>query len=190
MDGPTMKNSPRSPSASATAWLRAACLAVLTALASSQASAAMLAPFYNFVDVPVAKPTTPQRVKAAIVNAALLQVWTIVENPDGSLTASMWKIREYDFKVRITYDANRYSIVYLDSQGLERVVGYTGNTGLFGTASRYTLEEVEARSLATVKALPEGPSAVKADFHMHPGPGNWLRELLGGIRRELAAPAF
>lgn len=168
--------------------LRAGVLALLMSLGTSQAGAAILAPLFQFVDVPVAKPTMKQRVKAAIVNTALQQVWTIVENPDGSLTASMWKIREYDFKVRITYDADRYSITYLESQGLEATQGYAETL----TVERHieSRQASEDKILKAIKAMPEAGAAVKTELHMHPAPNTWLRELVDGIRRDLAAPAY
>jgi hypothetical protein len=168
--------------------LRTLFFALLLALSGAHASAATLSPLYQFVDVPVNQPATPQRVKAAIVNAALLQVWTIVENPDGSLTASMWKIGEYDFKVRITYAADRFSLVYLDSKGLNATTGYEQTLKQDYEIARH--QSGEEKIANAIKALPEAGAAVKTAFHMHPAPNTWLRELLGGIRRELAAPAY
>lgn len=168
--------------------VRVGALALMMALGTSQAGAAILAPLYQFVDVPVAKPATKQRVKAAIVNTALQQVWTIVENPDGSLTASMWKIREYDFKVRITYDADRFSIVYADSTGLNATKGYVET--LKTERDIENRQAGEDKILRAIQTMPEAGTAVKTDLHMHPAPNTWLRELVDGIRRDLAAPAY
>ncbi|HZE92676.1 MAG TPA: hypothetical protein VE029_13360 [Rhizobacter sp.] len=168
--------------------LRICCLSLLAIFFSGQTFAAMLSPFYNFVGVTVPNPTTPQRVKAALVNAALLQTWTIVENPDGSLTASMWKVREYDFKVRITYDAAHYSVVYLDSKGLSYTFKYSDS--VTSDRDKDRLQEVETRLSESIQSRPEAAFAVKTEAHMHAACNFWIGDLLAGVRRELVAPAM
>lgn len=153
--------------------LRAFLLATLmTALA---APAFAIAPFFNFVDLPFEKPTTAQRVKAAIVSAALIEEWTIVEEADGSLRATKASRGSWSFTARITYDATRWSIAYVESQGLHHTVESKS-------------AKADAATAAMVKAWPNGQFAVPSQVYLHDNANYWIRDLQAGVRRVLAAP--
>lgn len=148
---------------------------LLAMLITVLAGPAFAAPFFNFVDLPLEKPTTAKRVKSAIVGAALIEEWTIVEEADGSLTATKASRGSWRFKARITYDATRWSISYVESQGLNHTV-----------ESKDT--KSDAATAAMVKAWPNGQFAVPAQVYLHDNANYWIRDLQDSVRRALAAP--
>jgi hypothetical protein len=173
---------------------------LLMALVFSQAAHAGLSPLYDWIDVPVAQPTTTQRVRAAIIEAALMEEWTVVQNTDGSLTASMTSRGSWELKLRITCDATRYSIVYVDSTGLSYTRTYmesfalekqklaTDRDRLRVDKRRAEAEKDDADLAATMAGLPEGAHAVRVEGHLHSAANGRVRNLKAAIRRALLAP--
>ena len=179
--------------------IRLCCLVLMLGLAGQAAAQRDPMPLYNFIDIPVAVPATAARVKAAIVKGALAVSWNIVQDADGSLIASWSKsggsyyppttkwfmLGDYALKVRITYDATRYSAVYMDSAGLKF---------RDAAAVESVPEELRARAVtvqeARFKDWAETPYAVKTPFFIHLNYEDDVRALLASVRRQLLAPAL
>jgi hypothetical protein len=140
---------------------------------------------YNFIDIPVAAPATKERVKACIVRGALWTSWGVVEQPDGSLLTSWSKPGDYGMSVKITYDATKYSVVYVDSEGLR-----VKPKDKLMYVSDATLEQALAVQAARFKDWADTPYMVKTDFYIHLNYDDDVRALLASIRRHLLAPAL
>jgi hypothetical protein len=152
-------------------------------------------PLRNFIDLPVPSPSTAARVKSALVRGALWSAWSIVEDADGSLIATRYqsglkwggwrKTTEYDFMVRINYDATKYSVRYLDSANL----GYRR-----AEQAMKDFSEIQRQNAANVletryQDSPETPYAVASGFYIRLEYEDDVRRLLTTLQRYLLAPA-
>ena len=165
--------------------VRLCCLVLFLAFAGQASAQRVLVPLYDFKDIPVGAPATAARVKAALVRGALNQSWEVVQEADGSLLASALKSDKHYIKVRITYDATKYSLVYLDSREL-KVVTAAGFDPKGMQEKRLAYAEKE--NLENYRYEPSTPFAVKSDFYIHPYYEGYVRELLASLRRHLMAP--
>lgn len=153
-------------------------LALLFALAMpASAQRGALVPLYDFKDIAVTTPTTANRMKVAIVRTALSLRWDVVEQSDGSLLVWTTKSDTYFVKLRITYDAKTYSISYVDSKELKFTDKAPLNSGYAGD-----------RHLEKYKDLPESPFAVRTSDYIEPRYEEFVRDLLGALRRHVDAP--
>src|SRR4051812_16096495 len=98
---------------------RAALLFGLVATGSGAFAQRTTVPLKDFNAIPVSAPTTPERVGLAWRAASALQSWQVVGEPDGTLLVSTVKDESYPIRVRVRYDANTYSVSYVDSQNLK-----------------------------------------------------------------------
>jgi hypothetical protein len=165
--------------------LRTGTLAVL--LASTGQAFAQREPMvlYNFTDIPVTVTATKERVKEVIVRAALTQSWDIVEQPDGSLLATWSRQDDYGMKVKITYDATKYSVAYVESHGLRARTAQE--------MMRFSEETIESARVVQEKRFkdwPDTPYRVKTDLYIHLNYEDDVRTLLANIRRRLLAPVL
>jgi hypothetical protein len=160
--------------------LRTACLVVLLAFAGTTTAQPTVVPLVNFIDMPV--PAAPARLKSAIVYTALFMATDVVEAPDGSLILTQTKFNDYSLKFKVTYDANTYSLVYLESSGLRFNDGRR-----IDPAGRSYADAIE-RQTDLYKAESDTRFAVKTDAYIHPFYEETLRRFLVGVRRYLNAP--
>jgi hypothetical protein len=153
-------------------------------------------PLHDFIDMPVPAPTTPARVKAAIVKASLAATWGITEQADGSLVAirtrggfalpAHWlKVSNYGLKVKFTYDANKFSASYLDSHQLKFRTDAETKAGF----DEWQRDKAAAYQQARYKDWPETPYAVRTTNTIDINYEDDLRRLLDNVRRYLIAPA-
>lgn len=151
--------------------------ALLVVLASPASAQRGLVPLYDFQDIAVTAPTTERRMKAAIVRTALSLRWDIVEQSDGSLLVWAMKSDHYLVKLRITYDAKKYSVFYVDSKELKLT-----------DQSPFNADLTLSRHLEKYKDQPETPFAVRTPNYIEPRYEEFVRELLGALRRNVDAP--
>jgi hypothetical protein len=164
-------------------WFRFLGFALLVAVTTPASAQRGSVPLYDFKDIAVAAPTTPSRVKAALVRTALGMRWDIVENADGSLLAWVMKDGNALVKLRITYDAAKYSVAYVDSTDFKFVTA-----DAIDRFARDTAEDRLPRYLEKNKDSPDSPFAVRTPFYIQPGYEDIVRELLITVRRHLDAP--
>lgn len=157
-------------------------LALLFALAVPASAQPTVVPVRNFVDVPVAAPSTPERVKSAIVRSALIAAWDVVEEADGSLLVSKTKVDDYAFRFKVRFTADKYSVTYVDSSGLRF------NDGRLIDPNSPTYASAEARHVRRFQDDKESAYAVKSAAYIHPFYEESVRQLLAGVRRHLNAP--
>jgi hypothetical protein len=160
-------------------------VAILLCFASHAQAQRTTIPLVNFVAVPTGVQATTAHVRSAIIRGALTQSWDIVEDKDGNFLASAWKDGDYWMKVRVTYDANQYSVSYLDSRELRYEAVRELSRSL--TLAKMT-GEAEALHGERFKERPETPFAVKTESFIHPSYEFWVRDLVASIRRHLLAP--
>lgn len=175
---------------------RLLCLLAFLALSAPAWAQREPMPLHDFIDMPVPAPTTSARVKSAIVRATLATTWGITEEPDGSLVAIRirggfslplhWlNVGNYGLKVKFTYDANKYSVRYLDSKSLKFRTEAE-------TAESFTDEQrarAEAAQQARYKDWHETAYAVRTPNTIDINYEDDLRHLLDNVRRYLLAPA-
>lgn len=94
--------------------------AILITLAFvAQAAYARTDPLVNHDNLPVVtlsgKTVTAAQIKQAIMLAAAAKTWTVLEQTDGSLLATLNIRNKHTVMARIVYTAEKYSITYLDS---------------------------------------------------------------------------
>lgn len=153
-------------------------------------------PLHDFIDMPVPAPTTPARVKAAIVKASLAATWAITEEPDGSLVAIRSKggfrlpahwlnVGNYGLKVKFTYDANKFSVTYLDSKELK----FRSEAATAEAFDEYQRTRAATYQQERYKDWPETPYAVRTTNTIDINYEDDLRRLLDNVRRYLLAPA-
>jgi hypothetical protein len=140
---------------------------------------------YNFIDIPVPVAATKERVKEVIVRAALTHSWDIAEQPDGSLLAGWSRPGDYGFNVKITYDATKYSLEYVDSHGLR-----ARDAASLISVPDNIVESALAVQVKRFKDWPDTPYMVKTDRYIHLTYEDDVRELLANIRRRLLAPVL
>jgi hypothetical protein len=157
-------------------------LALCLAIAGQAAAQSTVVPIANFIDVPVAHPTTTARVKAAIVRSALNLWWDVVEESDGSLIVSQTKPNDYAFKFKVSYDANKYSVTYLDSTSLRF------NDGRLIDGNSVTYSGYATQNARLYVNEPETPFLVRSTGYIHPFYEKSVRQLMGSVRRHLNAP--
>lgn len=165
--------------------LRAGFLAGLLVFASQASAQREPMILYNFIDIPVTVPATKERVKEVIVRSALTQSWDIVEQADGSLLAGWSRPGDYGMRVKITYDATRYSVVYVDSHGLR-----ARDASQLTNVPDGVLESALAVQAKRFKDWPDTPYRVKTDLYIHLAYEDDVRDLLANIRRRLLAPVL
>lgn len=159
------------------------CLALLFALATPASAQPSVVPVRNFVDIPVTAPSTPARVKSAIVRSALIANWDVVEDADGSLLVSQTKAGDYAFRFRVRFDSGKYSVTYVDSAGLRFEDGRR-----IDPSSPTALNAAE-RNERRYKDDKDTPYAVNSGAgYIHPFYEQSVRQLLAGVRRHLNAP--
>jgi hypothetical protein len=140
--------------------LRTACLVAFLAFFGYASAQPTVVPLVNFVDMPV--PAAPARLKPAIVHTALIMSTDVVEASDGSLIMTQTKFNDYSLKFKITYDASKFSVIYLDSTGLRF------NDGRFINPEGRTYVDALERQTNLYRAESDTRSAVKTDAYIQP----------------------
>lgn len=156
---------------------------LVTLAAPAAAQRGLPLPLYDFKDIAVANPTSAQRVKVAIVRTALNLRWDIVEESDGSLLAWTTRSDTFFIKLRITYDAQTYSVAYVDSKDLK----FMRPEDLDDRRTQ-SVEAGLSRYLDKFKDSPDSPFATRMPFYIHATYDDILRKLLGAMRRHVDAP--
>jgi hypothetical protein len=142
-------------------------------------------PLKDFNAIPVTAPTTPERVGLAWRSAAAQQSWQVVSEPEGTLLVSTVKDESYPIKVRVRYDANSYSVSYVESQNLK----YGPPPSLAEwTQSRRRFQDAAAWHSARFKGSPDNAYAVAREAYIHPSYEFWVRELLTAVRQQIVSP--
>jgi hypothetical protein len=168
-------------------WHRIFGFILCIAFAGTASSAQLgLVPVYDFKDIEVVKPTTARHVKWAIVQSALTLKLDVVEQADGSLLLSTPGSGNASATFRITYDATKYSLTYVDSTGLS-VVPEDKLQYSFRSANT---EQATAESLQKYAGAPDTPFTVKTKLYIHVDYEDGVRQLLIAVRRHLQAPLF
>ena len=93
---------------------------VAPALSTGAASARTIEPITNFEDMPIRAPMPVSQVRETIIGAAAAipsRAWTMTDSGPGKLLGRL-TVRRHQALVEVTYSADRYSIVYLNSQRL------------------------------------------------------------------------
>lgn len=94
-------------------------LILALAFAAGPASARWPMPIVNYPDVPVvtSSGTAPSaaRVKQAILAGAAAKNWTIAQQADGKLQATLKVRGKHTVIVQIAYTPEKYSLTYQDS---------------------------------------------------------------------------
>jgi hypothetical protein len=164
---------------------RAALLSGLLVAGSGAFAQRTPVPLKDFEAIPVASPTTAERVVLAWRAAALRLAWQVQPQPDGTLLVSTVKNEDYPVKLRVTFDAAKYSVAYVSSENLKH--GPPPPLGEWNqSARRYQLAAAE--QVARFKGSPESPFAVTRPTYIHPFYESWVRELLTEVRLQLDLP--
>lgn len=144
-------------------------------------------PLKDFEAIPVASPTTAERVVQAWQAAAVRLSWTVQPQSDGTLLVSTVKNDDYPVKVRVTFDAAKYSVVYVSSENLK--YGPQPPLGEWRQSAR-RYQAAAAEQVARFTGSPDSPFAVtRAGSYIHPFYEAWVRELLAEVRVQLNLPA-
>jgi len=75
-------------------------------------------PVYNVEDSNVPVGLTAKQVEKNIVKALVQKGWQVKANANGIILAEIM-VRSHTAKIEISFDANRYSINYVDSANLK-----------------------------------------------------------------------
>lgn len=98
-----------------------ASLIVTLCLAHPMEALARTQPIYNVIDKPIStlsgQPLTLAEVESILVDAISTKGWSIAKVEDGLLKAQI-NVRKHFAAIDVTYNADRYSITYRDSEVL------------------------------------------------------------------------
>ncbi|MEY4564924.1 MAG: hypothetical protein RLZZ618_4201 [Pseudomonadota bacterium] len=153
-------------------------------------------PLMDFKDIPVSlssqKAVSAEAVRQAFQASAVAERWDVASLPDGSLQLSTLRNGKHTVVLAVTYDAEKYSVVYERSEQLNyaeappplRAIGPSRTV-----ESSYAMDEAARKQAARFAHLPEAKFSVRHGSAMiHPSYESWIHELLGGVRRRLMLP--
>ncbi|WP_374675230.1 hypothetical protein [Ideonella sp.] len=162
----------------------AACLLAAQPAAHAQRTPV---PVMDFIDVPVSlatdRPQTAETVQAAFLRAAPRRGWQVQPEAPGTLKGVYEKGEKHRVVVAITYDAQRYSVRYVDSVNMKY-----GDAPMELSVARST-RVAAAEQRAMFMDRPESAYAKPSAFVIHPFYERWVHELLSAVRSELGASA-
>lgn len=167
----------------------AACLLAAQAAAHAQRTPV---PVMDFIDVPVSlatnRPQTADSVQAAFLRAAPRRGWQVQPEAPGTLKGVYEKGEKHRVVVAITYDAQRYSVRYVDSVNMkyapEIPSAFTRSAAPMSSSGAELAMEEQRRAFAQ---RPEAAYGVPRKAVIHPFYERWVHELMGAVHSELAA---
>jgi hypothetical protein len=129
---------------------------LLISLASFQATAQRHpVPVINYENVPftnaTSSPLDNARIKEAIKSAAAVKQWSVVEQGDGRMLATLNVRGKHTVVIEIVYLPERFSVFYKDSTNMKYSPGPDGKGMIHPFYNRWVQELKEAIRLSLLK---------------------------------------
>lgn len=170
---------------------RVLCFLVLSALALHANAERVQVPLMNWENIPVSSSTTAmvsaEQVKQAFIKGAQATHWVVTPMADGELEAVFNKLNKHVVVITIRYDAQKYSVSYKRSEGMEYATELPLNYMMNSHRNGVSLaEQAVVHQRALFARRPDLPfSKMQPQAFIHPFYEDWVYDLLDSVRLNL-----